>query len=65
MLGAKIALKMISRYNSGIEPQISMKRWNARSVFPPKKPCTAPARTPSTTPVKVRANASSTLTRNP
>ncbi len=38
MLGANTALKMISRYSSGTAPQISMKRWNARSVLPPKKP---------------------------
>ena len=33
---------MISRYSSGIEPQISMKRWKARSVLPAKKPWIAP-----------------------
>ena len=47
MLGANTALKMISRYSSGMEPQISMKRWNARSVLPPKKPWIAPVTTPS------------------
>jgi predicted trehalose synthase len=41
-LGANTALKMMSRYSSGMEPQISMKRWNARSVLPPKKPWMAP-----------------------
>ncbi len=65
MLGASTALKMISRYSSGIEPQISMKRWNARSVLPPKKPWMAPATTPSSTPVTVSASANSTLTRKP
>jgi predicted trehalose synthase len=65
MLGAKTALKMISRYSSGIEPQISMKRWNSRSTLPPKNPWIAPVTTPSTTPVKVSASANSTLTRKP
>ena len=65
MLGANTALKMMSRYSSGMEPQISMKRWKARSVLPPKKPCTAPAATPSATPTTVRAMPNNTLTRKP
>ena len=65
MLGARMALKMMSRYSSGIEPHTSMKRWKARSVLPPKKPCTAPAATPRITPTVVSASANSTLTRKP
>ena len=65
MLGANTALKMMSRYSSGMEPQISMKRWKARSVVPPKKPWMAPVTTPNSTPVKVSASANSTLTRKP
>jgi len=65
MLGANSALKMMSRYSSGMEPQISMKRWKARSVLPPKKPWIAPVRMPSTVPMKVSARPNSTLTRKP
>lgn len=64
-LGANTALKMMSRYSSGMEPQISMKRWNARSTLPPKKPWIAPVSTPSSTPVTVSARPNSTLTRKP
>ena len=48
-----------------MEPQISMKRWNARSVLPPKKPWIAPVITPSTVPMAVSASANSTETRKP
>jgi hypothetical protein len=48
----------------GHRPQISMKRCNARSVLPPKKPCTAPASTPSSTPVTGQRQANSTLTES-
>ena len=65
MLGASTALKMMSKYSSGMEPQISIKRWKAKSVLPPKKPCTAPASTPSTTPTAVSARANQALTRKP
>ena len=64
-LGANTALKMISRYSSGIDPQISIARCIVRSSRPPKYPCTAPASTPSTTPMAVSASANRTLTRNP
>src|SRR6185437_3010684 len=53
-----------SRYSEGIEVQISMKRWNSRSVHPPKYPCTAPAATPMIEDAMVRQSPNNTDIRN-
>ncbi len=42
MVGSKVAERIISRYSSGREPQISMLRCPSRSSQPPEKPCIAP-----------------------
>src|SRR6185437_5420258 len=55
---------MSSRYSEGIEVQISMKRWNSRSVHPPKYPCTAPAATPMIEDAMVRQSPNNTDIRN-
>ncbi|MNY40324.1 hypothetical protein D3C86_1750610 [compost metagenome] len=64
-LGSKIDAKMISRYSSGIELQISIARCENRSKRPPKKPISAPVSVPTSTPMIVSAMPNSTDTRKP
>src|SRR4051794_8670999 len=57
--------RISSRYNDGIELQISIKRWNPRSTQPPKYPCRPPAATPITEEMIVSARPNSTEMRKP
>src|SRR6476620_579757 len=54
-----------NRYSEGIAVQTSMNRWKARSIQPPKYPCTPPAATPMIDEMMVRLSPNSTEMRNP